>query len=84
MTSLSFASFLPLISLLVGSPIATGKDGPMVATLGGHGRTLPNRVSAGFQRGLDSVCFRRAIRTLCRDGFSNGGLGGGGWVRIWW
>ena len=54
----------------------------MVATLGGHGPTLPKRVSAGFQRGVDSDCFSRAIRTLCRDGFNGGGLGGGGWVRM--
>ena len=78
LTSLSFASFFPLLSLTVGLPIATGKDGPIVDTLGGHGPTLPKRVSAGFQRGVDSACFRRAIRTLCRDGFNGGGLGGGG------
>ena len=35
------------------SPIATGWEGPIVATRGGQGATVPKRLSAGLKRGFD-------------------------------
>lgn len=52
----------------IGGCLAMGCEGGIVETRGGFGDESPNRVSAGSQRGLFSVCVRRASATRWRAG----------------
>jgi len=67
--SSAFKSVFPASpEAFIGGCLAMGCEGGMAGTRGAFGEESPNRVSAGSQRGLLSVCARRASATRWRAG----------------